>query len=98
MSTDAHPAGTCPASDTLEVQLRREGDAAVFVAPGSGEALAIVWPIGFAAWYVDGQTILSASDGREIIREGPRTATIGGRAGGPGEPFRVCSVGERSYG
>jgi hypothetical protein len=97
IQTEVHPVGTCPGSDHLTVWIERDGDAAVFVDASASDRTAIIWPVGFAAWFIDGQTLLYARDGSEVIRAGDTVVEIGGSAGGPGQPFRVCSVGARSY-
>ena len=91
-----HPPGTCPGTDSMTISMERDGDAAVFLDATGTTRAAIAWPVGFAAWLFDDGTILYAPDGATVMREGG-TVTIGGAAGGPGEPFRVCSVGARTY-
>ncbi len=91
-----HPPGTCPGTDSMSISMRREGDAAVFMNANGSTPVAIAWPPGFAAWLIEDGTILYAPDGATVVHEGG-TVTIGGAAGAPGEPFRVCTVGERTY-
>ncbi len=97
IETGIHPPGTCPAADTMTISIERAGEAAVFVDANGSIPAPIVWPIGFAAWLIEDETILYAPDGDQVINESDTVVTIGGAAGGPGEPFRVCVVGERSY-
>jgi hypothetical protein len=97
IETGIHPPGTCPGTDALAVSIERDGDAAVFVRQDGPAPASIVWPVGFAAWLIEGDAILYARDGSQVIHEGGTVVTIGGAAGGGSEPFRVCSVGERSY-
>lgn len=97
IETGIHPPGTCPGTDSMTISIERDGDAAVFVDADGSVAAAIVWPVGFAAWLIEGAAILYAREGAQVIHEGDTVVTIGGAAGGGGEAFRVCSVGERSY-
>jgi hypothetical protein len=96
IETGIHQPGTCPGTASMTISIRREGDAALFLDATSSMPASIVWPIGFAAWHIEDGTILYAPDGATVVHDGG-TVTIGGAAGGPGEPFRVCSVGARTY-
>ena len=92
-----HPPGTCPGTDSMTIAIEREGETAVFVDSSGSRPASIAWPVGFAAWLIEDGTILYAPDGATVVHEGGTVVTIGGAAGGPGEPFRVCSVGVRTY-
>ena len=92
-----HPPGTCPGTDSMTIAIEREGETAVFVDSSGSRPASIAWPVGFAAWVFEDGTTLYAPDGAAVIHEGGTVVTIGGTAGGPGEPFRVCSVGVRTY-
>ena len=96
IETGIHPPGTCPATgfdDHLDRARGRCGGV-----PGGGPLRAGRDRLAhrFAAWVIEDGTILYAPDGATVLDEGG-TVTIGGAAGGPGEPFRVCSVGARTY-
>jgi len=97
LDTAAGPAGACPGTVRLDIVLERDGEALAFVDGTEGRAVELLWPVGFAAWLVGGAAIVYASDGAIVLREGGGAASIGGVPAPDGGPFRVCSVGVRSY-
>ena len=96
LAAEPQPAGTCPATDSLTVTLQPDGGTVAFLDP-SGVPVSIIWPFGFAAWSIEGRSSLFASDGTAVLREGSPAVKIDGRQGAAGTPFRVCSIGSRSY-
>jgi hypothetical protein len=98
IDVDASQPGVCPAAEQRDLRLERDGTAARFVDARTNLAVRVVWPFGFAAWLVDGQAIVYASDGTTVMLEDGPAVTIGGTQLEADGPFRVCSVGLRTYG
>jgi hypothetical protein len=68
------------------------GDELVVVSVESGNPLKVVWPAGFAAWKVDGRSVLADSWGHVVGRDGDVLDSLGGGSGDD-DAFHVCPLG-----
>jgi hypothetical protein len=92
--TTAGPALTfgCAAASLPPVRVEASGDELVVVSVESGNPLKVVWPAGFAAWKVDGRSVLADSWGHVVGRDGDVLDSLGGGSGDD-DAFHVCPLG-----
>jgi hypothetical protein len=87
----------CPATPIAPIKLEHVGDAVVFTDAATGKQVAILWPVGFAAWDINGVAVMHATDGAVAGREGETLSDIRAVAGARGDQLRVCAIGLRPY-
>ena len=87
----------CPEAPIAPVRMTRSGDDVGFVDVQSGAPVAIMWPVGFAAWDVQGVATLHATDGAVVGREGDVIGIIRAVAGARPNALRVCAIADRPY-
>ena len=82
----------CAAAALLPVRVSTSGDELVLVSVESGQPVKVVWPAGFAAWRVDGRSIVADPWGSVIGRDGEVLDGLGGGRGA-GDAFYICPFG-----
>jgi hypothetical protein len=87
----------CPTTPIAPIKVERVADAIEFTDAASGGIVAILWPVGFAAWDINGVAVVHATDGTVVGREGDTLSDIRAAAGVRGDQLRVCAIGVRSY-
>jgi hypothetical protein len=87
----------CPATPIAPIKVEQVGNAVVFTDATTGAEVSITWPVGFAAWEINGIAVVHATDGAVAGREGETLSDIRAVAGARGDALRVCAIGHRSY-
>jgi hypothetical protein len=64
----------------------------VLVSVASGETVRVVWPAGFAAWRIDGRSVVADPWGSIVGRDGDVLDSLGGGLGS-GDAFYICPFG-----
>lgn len=81
----------CATALLAPVRVATAGDELVLVSIESGEAMRVVWPSGFAAWQVDGRSVVADPGGGIVGRDGDVLDSLGGGWGD--DAFEICPYG-----
>jgi len=88
----------CPADPIPAIRVIRGPDAEVwFVDVEAGSEIGLVWPVGFAAWDINGVAVVHASDGTVVGREGDTLANVRALDNVWPDALQVCAIGVRTY-
>lgn len=82
----------CAAAMLAPGRLTSSGDDLVLVSAETGDPMKVVWPSGFAAWRLDGRSVLADPWGSVVGWDGDILDTLGG-GGGADDAFHVCPFG-----
>jgi len=83
----------CAAAALSPVRVATSGDELILVAIESGDTVPVVWPSGFAAWRIDGRSVLADPWGSVVGRDGDVLDSLGGGGGGDDDAFHICPFG-----
>ena len=83
----------CAAAALSPVRVATSGDELILVAIESGDTVPVVWPSGFAAWRIDGRSVLADPWGSVVGRDGDILDSLGGGGGGDDDAFHICPFG-----
>ena len=93
MTTAApHLSFGCAAALLSPVRVASTGDELTLVYVESGTEAKVVWPSGFAAWRVGGQSVVADPWGNVVGREGDELDWLGGGKGSD-DAFHICPYG-----
>jgi hypothetical protein len=82
----------CAAALLSPGRLVTSGSELVLVSVETGDPMRVVWPSGFAAWQVDGRSVLADPWGSVVGRDGDLLDTLGGGVG-TDDAFHICPFG-----
>jgi hypothetical protein len=86
----------CPKDPVPPLRVVRDDKVVSFV-DASGAVQRLIWPVGFAAWAVNGLAVIHAADGAVVAREGETVADIRAMPNVRPDGLRVCGIGLRTY-
>jgi len=89
--------GECPTDPVPPLRIVRDQKVVSFVDAATGSVQALIWPVGFAAWNINGVAVVHAADGTVVAREGETVANIRAVPNVRPDALRVCGVGVRTY-
>jgi hypothetical protein len=81
----------CAAAALAPVRVSTSGDELILVSVESGDTVKVVWPSGFAAWRVDGRSVVADPWGSVVGRDGDVLDSLGGGLGD--DEFHICPFG-----
>jgi hypothetical protein len=82
----------CATAALAPTRVSTSGDELVLVSVESGQPVRVVWPAGFAAWRIDGRSVVSDPWGSVVGRDGDVLDSLGGGLG-TDDAFYICPFG-----
>jgi predicted amidohydrolase len=82
----------CATAALASVRVSTSGDELVLVSVDSGQPVRVVWPAGFAAWRIDGRSVVADPWGSVVGRDGDVLDSLGGGLG-TDDAFYICPFG-----
>jgi hypothetical protein len=84
--------GSCMTALLAPVRVATAGDELILVSVESGETMRVVWPSGFAAWRIDGRSVVADPWGGVVGRDGDVLDSLSGGFG-VDDSFHICPFG-----